>query len=561
MRRTLPARMRKRVTVSAVVLALLYGIFYAFGCEIRRYDNIRWEVPAILPVFLRFTAAAVLLFFLLRWLLRFFLVRWQQSGRRNGRTGIVSGERISAGPVFQGRNRQQSRISGPLFLLMWMLFFLSFVPALLAYWPGIFSYDFPEKIRQVANGEITTHHPILDVLLHSALLNIGKSGSDCTVGALCSSVFQMLVLSGVFSYMVCFLKKERCPGVLRVTMVLLFLLLPVHALFAVNTVKDVLFSALFLLAFLFTMELVLHREAFFGSILMQVRYAAVLILMCQFRNTGIYIAAVFMVILTFQQKGHRFHTALIGAVTLAGILLVGSVLQNITDAESGSSSEALAVPIQQIARSYCEEPEAFSEKEKEQLFELIPKDHLEEYHSSLADDVKSGLHWESEEASAFIKFWFRKLPSFFGSYVNAFLSQTTPYWDPGLNYPDARIFHPYIETGIKKIDRNHVITRDTKSQAALHYYQMIAKGEGPEDWPVIGLLFRPAVYVWLLFLLLALAWCRRDRRIVPPAALLMINWLMLLLSPIALLRYAYPLMLCTPVLVCMLWIPEERKGE
>lgn len=535
-------RLTKRRIFCAIPGALLYGMFLSIGTEINRNDDIVWSMPEIGKLIFWIAGIGSIAFPVLILVLA-GCDRDQQSSQNESPLAVL----------FAPKPRT--------FFLAWGAFFVSFVPALLAYFPGIFSYDFPTQINQIAENAVTTHHPILHSLLCYFFLNIGRVGSDCTVGAACYAIFQMICLSGCFAYSIFFMAKKRLRGTWIGIAVIFYLLLPIHALFSINATKDIIFAGLFLLLFLFTLDAACDPEAFFHSPFLLIRYAFTMALMCLLRNTGIYLMAALLLLSVILVRKYRGRVLCFGLCCILAFFACNNGLIYATGAESGSKIEALALPVQQIARSYLEEPEKFSEEDRTALFALIPEENVERYSSRLADVVKNNIDWDSDDAAAFLKLWIKKMPSCLGSYLKAFFSLTNGFWYPDLEYPDVRTYHEYIETGIKDIDENTVITRTELLPAAYQYYEGIASGERINNLPGLSLLFKPGIYAWILLGLAIIAAYKRQKKYRIPLCMMGLFWAILLLSPIALLRYAYPMMIAIPVLIGIILTPDQMPDR
>lgn len=542
MNRRVSCRVERRMMI-AVPLAWLFGLLLVLGRQIDVYDAFTWNFQQVVLLLGKSAAAGVVFF------LAIMLLFWwcDQPHLEKASWGILD------------RIVQKERL---LFFLCWAVFFISFLPALLAYWPGIFAYDFTTQINQACNRQMTDHHPILHTLICYTFLNIGKQGNDCTTGALCYSVFQMLCLSGAFAYSIVFMVKKRVPCHWVLITAGFFLLLPIHPLFAINATKDVLFTAAFMLLFLFTIDLFEDPDQFFHTPWRWLRYEASALLMCLLRNTGIYVMLVFFLCAVVLCKKYRIGLAITGAACILLCLIAAQALAAATDAVPGNKVEMVALPIQQVARSYHDHKDRFTQEELETLYELIPEEHLDQYTSRLADSVKNGIGWNLRGALSFAQLWLKKMPVCLDSYLDSFLGMTEGFWYPWMDYPDSRIYHTYIETNIKDIMDNYVITRTSQSVAAYRFYETIASGSGAEQWPVVSLLFHPGTYAWLLFLAIGTAIYKKQTKLREPLLLLFLSWGVLLLSPIALLRYAYPLVVTVPIMAGFVFLPTcaEKAG-
>lgn len=175
------------------------------------------------------------------------------------------------------------------FLISWGVIFLLWLPAFAASWPGVYVIDNVFQVRWFLEGNISAHHPILHTYLLGFCMEAGKKLFDSyEIGLGVYSVGQMLILSGLFSYTI-YTLREKLPAVFRLLCLLLYGLLPFHAVSSFTATKDILFSGLFLLVMLKSYEMSREGEFFWRSWKKLVGYAAVIFLACCFRNTGIYI--------------------------------------------------------------------------------------------------------------------------------------------------------------------------------------------------------------------------------------------------------------------------------
>ena len=95
------------------------------------------------------------------------------------------------------------------FLLIWLIIFICWIPVFLAFYPGAFVYDAQDEYVQVASRIFTTHHPLTHVLLLGGFVCLGnKLFASYNIGIAMYTLFQMAVLSGVFSYTVLYIKDK-----------------------------------------------------------------------------------------------------------------------------------------------------------------------------------------------------------------------------------------------------------------------------------------------------------------------------------------------------------------
>lgn len=174
---------------------------------------------------------------------------------------------------------------------------LSFLPTLLAYYPGIFGNDGPVEILQALDPEhpLTAHHPLIHIgmLTLSILLGQNLFGSD-TAGLLIYSIAQIIIVSLSITYLLRWLKQRRASRIFRVFTAIVLLANPITQLLAINTTKDTIFSALFLLTALHLIDLIqLPAEKIKKG--KYIAFFVCAVLMSLFRKQGYYLLALVLI--------------------------------------------------------------------------------------------------------------------------------------------------------------------------------------------------------------------------------------------------------------------------
>ena len=125
-----------------------------------------------------------------------------------------------AGKVGWAVREKTGGASGLFFLLCW-------IPVFLAVYPGFFVYDAQDELIQVQTRNFTTHHPLPHVLLlGGVILAVNKLTGSYNAGIAVYTFLQMCLMSGVFTYVVTYMKKCRIKRAFRVAASLLFRLFP-----------------------------------------------------------------------------------------------------------------------------------------------------------------------------------------------------------------------------------------------------------------------------------------------------------------------------------------------
>lgn len=442
-----------------------------------------------------------------------------------------------------------------IYLFGGVLLFITF----LAVCPGIYSYDASVQVLQFfGNKPVTTHHPLLHTLFLCGSLKAGNLlFGSYQAGMAIHSVLQAAVLNAVFSYVIWRMLKKQRPALLVIFTVLYFMVNPYMQIFLFVTTKDVLFGASFLLLFIFALDFFCDREKFFHSRWLQARFLLTALLVCFLRNQGIYVFLLFAVIalvyLFFISKKRIGRWLMLTVLTAGCYLVVSGPLFGAFGVESGDSREILSVPMQQLARAYHEAPEQLTPEELSYIRELIPPEYLDQYVSVNADPVKSGFQTEvmKKDIGKFFKTWLSigmKTPLI---YADSFFMGNWGYWYP----EETQYWINYIIFDGAFMDEEFNvlnIRRNSRFPEYGEYLRAISLTPEFETIPVISVLLNQAFPFWMMLIAAAAVICYKKYRFLIPMTLLLGYWGTLLLGPVTSVRYAFPLMICIPSLLCLL---------
>lgn len=105
------------------------------------------------------------------------------------------------------------RVSLPkIFFFSWMVFTAAYVPCLLAFYPGLYTYDMSWQWQQFLGYGYTTHHPLIHTFFASWLIELGNQiFGDYQKGLFLHSVVQMLIMTGSMAFAMTFLVKWKVP--------------------------------------------------------------------------------------------------------------------------------------------------------------------------------------------------------------------------------------------------------------------------------------------------------------------------------------------------------------
>lgn len=209
----------------------------------------------------------------------------------------------------------------------------------------------------------------------------------------------------------------------------------------------------------------------------------------------------------------------------------------------------MSIPIQQLAAVshayyYGPEPPNITQEQLNTIHELIPAEAMEVFLYDTVDLVKAVFDTEvfSEDPGKYISLYLtvgRQNPSV---YVRAFRDMVVPYFDM------AKSTRRLLSLSETFPEISHL--RISRYDLFPSYYSFLEDQIETEHY---CLVLQPGISIWLMVLGIAVSIERKNRKIllcILPIALYFIG---LLLGPMALLRYLFPMMLATPLLLGILF--------
>lgn len=531
--------LNKRLFIFSSILGLLFSAFLVIGTKIYlgRFDlSEKWVYINIL-MFSPMTICCISL-----------LLNYLSSAD----TFAIRGEHLFKIKIFETPKK--------IFIYSWIIIFLAWTVVLLAFFPGIFNYDASYQFKLADTGYVNAFHPLIHTYFISILLWIGKSLGNFEIGLFLNSIIQMLFLSFSMAYSCFFMSKIKAPKVIILISLMLFALLPINPLLALSTTKDIIFSGAFLLLFLKTFEMILFTKQFFEKKYNYFVFIVLSILMIAFRRNGIYAYIILIPFLFFAIKKFRYQ---ILCMMISSVLLIQVINGQLIKAVGAVPLEyetivVLGVPILQVVNAINFESDKLSEEEKNAVYEIMPSEYMSKYNKYVIDDISYYIDIKKivENPKKYFDLWINiglKAPE---SYINAFLSLNLPYWYPDMIYPQIQLFletrtKPFYTEEYKKMEMKSFIPIINKA------YTNIGNTGAHQRIPVLSMLCSPGFNVWILILYVFFCLYNKRYKIIVPSILLFGLLATLLAAPGGLMRYAYGIMLCIPILIVIM----TSKGE
>lgn len=420
---------------------------------------------------------------------------------------------------------------------------LCWLPVFLAVYPGFFVYDAQDEYVQVATRAFSTHHPLVHVLLLGGIIcGVHKLTDSYNLGIACYMVFQMVLAAGGFTFLFSYLRKKKISRVLRLIGLIWLGLFPTVVMFTLCSAKDALFTLALLLLLVCLLEMG-TEEAFFESKGWRILFVCSGAAMMLLRNNGFYAFLVMIPLLLFLKKNYRRQVLFLSACAVAGCLLINGGLKMALHADDSEYQELLTVPIQQLARTYKYAPEAFSERDREILYEVLDEEALSLYTPRLSDPVKYRFDNEAfgKNKGRYVGLWLRvgrKKPLI---YLNAWWMTSYGFWYPDtvINvYGGNTVFtFTYKDNSYFGYEVELPGVRESKIPWLDEVYRKLSLEVWKERIPVVSWLFSPGAMFW--FYAFLFVWLLNNRRyeIMYPFLPIFLLWLTVLLGPTYLPRY------------------------
>lgn len=433
--------------------------------------------------------------------------------------------------------------------------------AYLAMFPGIYDYDSIDQTLQfLVTGNVSGHHPVLHSLLLSGFMKIGYVVfHSYEIGLGIFTLLQVLFLAYAAMKVAWFLLQKGYNRLFWFTMCF-YLCFPLHYIMSVWDTKDSIFAGFFVLVSLSLIEMADRTSGFWDNRWNLVKFVLYVVLMCMFRNNGLYALILLIPICFFCFKERRKATIILFMLSMLIYVSYQNILLPSLGVKSGNIREMMSIPCQQLAKVYVETPEAYTDEEKEALLELIPEKNIMDYQyrPMISDATKNYLNSEvlKSDLPKYGKLYVSiglKSPR---KYIEAFLQNSCGFWYPNKSYPDERMFHPYTEFDMAdpNLFKGDYIYLERMSLFP-QYEEILRPFFQSAVWkkiPIVSNFFVPGTYFIVLLFGISASFYRKNYKQLFVFGFWGAYWFTLLISPVALVRYAYPVIMCLPLMLSLI---------
>lgn len=545
-----------RGTAAAGILAFFFALSLAFGAELDSKESVSFADAGL---WLAVIVWGIIFCIWIKWAWK--NLDGMSRNRRQKMFRVVDKGEKSV-------KKQESRLSSKVkalvrrwegisgrkqFALLMLFLILCWLPVFLAVYPGFFVYDAQDELVQMQTRSFTTHHPLPHVLLLGGIiLGVNKLTGSYNAGIAAYTIFQMLMMSGVFAYAICYMKKRGIRRSFRIMTALYFGFFPVVVMFTLCSAKDGIFSGALLLLLIAITDMAEKKEKFFHKLRNPIFVGISALIMMSFRHNGMYAFLVMAPVLILYMKDSRKKTTILLGAVFAAYFLLSAGLTGILGAEASENQEMLTVPIQQLSRTYNYDKESLTEEQTQALYEIIPREVLPYYTPKVSDGVKVWFNNEAfrRQPGRYIKLWLELGIRHPFTYLNAWFMTSYGFWYPDTIidvYRGNSVFtYTYEDSSFFGYEVELPGVRESKLPWLNECYRRMSLEITQQKLPVIAMLFSPGFLFWLYAFTAGYAFYRKKHAILPPLLLIFLLWLTVILGPTYLPRYVLILWFALP---------------
>lgn len=459
----------------------------------------------------------------------------------------------------------------------WGLMLLLWLPCFLAYFPAICAYDITVQMGQCGDGAWNDHHPFIHTWVLNAFWRFGRDIlGNANMGIALLALLQMVLLSGAFALSIYLLKKRKCSKKILYLLLAFGCLYPFHMFMSISITKDTLFSPFFVMLVVLCCCILIDGKNTLRFGWQELALFFCILPVIWFRNNARYAVMLFVCVLglmsIFGRRKRRLHVRLF-LVNAAGCLvglLVLSVAFRAANVTQGDRREMLSMPIQQLARTMYYHEEEIEPETRAFLGNVMLNESWKQYEPAIADPVKRNVYtgYIKDHFGEFIKIYMDLFLRYPGDFINAAMAVDAGYLypfdtscttvnengiDSGLGYVQTR-WEGWIETFLQE----YGITKASLLPGYKAFLERMVDTNAFVKWPVINLILLPGWQLWAYLYLAAVTWYRKQYKLLAPFAFLGGYFGTLLLGPVVQLRYIYPMTICLPFVVALVWLDWKK---
>lgn len=454
-----------------------------------------------------------------------------------------------------------SKVSGrSVFWWSFIVIILCWLPWLVMYYPASMEWDVYHPIRQfLGQASPDNHHPWFYSCVVGSFYKLGLYFNNKNLGIFIYIVLRAFVMIGIYAKCVKLITSMGCRRWMSLLALVFFALTPVWGAYAKHAFKDAIAAALFCWFVLSMIEWIycMKQGRLSNAISLEVGVSS--LMMSLFRHNCVYVAIPVLCILTVVSVKNKVPKKMIFCL-LSGLILFSMWHFGALRAMhvgSGSSREALSIPLQQTARTVKYHKRLITQEEKAAINGVLDYNRLgKDYTPLLSDPVKDRWHGSSNDRKRYFVTWAKMFFKYPKTYIEAAVSQSYGYY----------AFTKDQKPGAGNSNCGMTIfnwVKDNRFPVAFtcDYIQGFEKGrkvlaEWADIWhrlPVLNVTDTKCVYFWFVVLLGYILLMRREFvKLIPVSAVLLMAFTCMASPVNDCFRYFVPVAAATPALFILI---------
>ena len=453
------------------------------------------------------------------------------------------------------------------FIAVFLFIAITHIPAFLAYFPGLFTYDTYYQADFFLNHNFVEKDPVIhSFLVYLTLLFSQKFNTDIW-GVFIYTLFQSGIIFLIWAYSIKIMSKYNTPFLIKLFALLFFSFYPTHQVFPLIATKDALFCNFVLLFVVLITDLLIEKEKFIKSNKKYLLLMASIILMFLFRHNGTIVFLILPFILIYLYKNMK--TNLFKLISLFLIPLLIYVGFSITKTQFNIkqvSANSLNIPMQQMGRVRLFNDNILTEEDKETFKIFVIEEEIMEYYPYLSDyllvdEAMSYKYIENamkQNPKLFWDLYFKWAKEYPKEYIDAYLNMNYGYWYLLAKYRIVDL-HYYLYTENRWDDFfGTKISMHSLNKPLQKFYNNLFLEKSFEKNPITFAMFAIGINTWfIIFCLFILAYKRRYDLILALSIVIAL-FIIAQFGAIVLLRYIYTDFLIVPLLIAFCFADKEK---
>lgn len=467
------------------------------------------------------------------------------------------------------------------FLKFTAIIFVCWIPYMIIMAPGAMAQDTTDQFAQaMGRGDLSwtiytiarergdillnNHHPVFHTLLLGAFLKFGELIGSYFFGMELYCIIQCFLFSCALSYSLVKLREYGASKRISRIVLIFFALFPLLPLWGMTTFKDTPFSIAVLATTVLIYDIFKNPQKFDKK--KYILLIVFLLLLMLIRNNGFYlILSLLPFVIIHFRKDKKFLLKMISVLLIPLLIFkVGysEIAFQIVGVNEGSPREMLSVPFQQTARYITEYKDEITSEEEDAILTILGghekslDDIAKAYTPALSDPVKKTFnkYAETDDLINYFKVWAIQLTKHPDVYIEAFLNLTYSWFC----FDAYRSVYYYTGVNDEKIPQNFEGLDNPKSLTGERTIidQAIT---GLTQIPLINCLFEFSFYTWIYVIAFIAMLIRKKHKELLACLPLFANYAICFLGPVAYMRYALPMVVCTPFVLFITF--SKKKSE